>query len=500
MNLLSARKQAVGDDAAAAVSALYAQHALGLTRLAHVMLDDRAAAEDVVQDAFCGLYRHWSNLTDPAKAQAYLRSAVLNGSRACCGAPATDRSSTCKNPAMPPTLPTPRPTRAACRPGPRVGSGRAPPTARPAARGPGPALLPRSPGQRDRRGHVRRRVHRPVHGAPGTRQPRAHPQQGAVMTGVEDLLRSATRDKATEVTPESIRPLDVAALRGARARSRRQLPPQFARWPRLAVPLAAAVAVVAVVALSIALPRLLTAGAMGRRRWPAGSRVPRGEPRDPAVLRRSNRRRFLPGTPSGRHHRPVHDERRTARDRQRARPVRHVQPGRPRAQHGTFVVGAQRWQSPGLNSVAALTVTLMLLHFDPATRLASFSPLPVPTLYRGSLQSVALSPDGAQLAVGVQASPAVLDLDVYSLSGGAVRTWSLRGAAAAQWSIDSSDNGEGGGVTNPNAMSWLPDGHTLAFDLSESRRDQDPRGNGQGTRRRRSRRRAAGRQPGGVHA
>jgi hypothetical protein len=31
---------------------------LGLTRLAVVMLGDRPAAEDVVQDAFCGLYTH----------------------------------------------------------------------------------------------------------------------------------------------------------------------------------------------------------------------------------------------------------------------------------------------------------------------------------------------------------------------------------------------------------------------------------------------------------
>jgi RNA polymerase sigma-70 factor (sigma-E family) len=81
MNLLSARKQAAAETAAAAVTALYAEHALGLTRLAHVVLDDRAAAEDVVHDAFCGLYRHWPNLADPGKAPAYLRSAVLNGSR-----------------------------------------------------------------------------------------------------------------------------------------------------------------------------------------------------------------------------------------------------------------------------------------------------------------------------------------------------------------------------------------------------------------------------------
>ena len=52
------------------------------------MLGDRAAAEDVVQDAFCGLYRHWSRLADPAKALPYVRSSVLNGCRARCAAAA----------------------------------------------------------------------------------------------------------------------------------------------------------------------------------------------------------------------------------------------------------------------------------------------------------------------------------------------------------------------------------------------------------------------------
>jgi RNA polymerase sigma-70 factor (sigma-E family) len=63
------------------VTALYHAHALGLIRLAHIMLGDAAAAEDVVQDAFCGLYRHWSRLADQAKALPYVRSAVLNGCR-----------------------------------------------------------------------------------------------------------------------------------------------------------------------------------------------------------------------------------------------------------------------------------------------------------------------------------------------------------------------------------------------------------------------------------
>jgi RNA polymerase sigma-70 factor (sigma-E family) len=88
MNLiaaLSARdtRDATADtrDATAIVAALYAEHALGLTRLAQVMLGDRAAAEDVVHDAFCGLCRRWDHLTDPRKASAYLRSSVLNGCR-----------------------------------------------------------------------------------------------------------------------------------------------------------------------------------------------------------------------------------------------------------------------------------------------------------------------------------------------------------------------------------------------------------------------------------
>lgn len=68
-------------DAEAAVTALYRQHALGLTRLAHVMLGDRPGAEDVVHEAFYGLYRRWDRLKDPAKAPQYLRSSVLNGCR-----------------------------------------------------------------------------------------------------------------------------------------------------------------------------------------------------------------------------------------------------------------------------------------------------------------------------------------------------------------------------------------------------------------------------------
>jgi RNA polymerase sigma-70 factor (sigma-E family) len=71
----------VTTDAGSAVTALYRAHALGLIRLAVVMLGDRPAAEDVVQDAFCGLYRRWNQLSDTDKALSYVRSSVINGCR-----------------------------------------------------------------------------------------------------------------------------------------------------------------------------------------------------------------------------------------------------------------------------------------------------------------------------------------------------------------------------------------------------------------------------------
>ena len=64
-----------------AVTALYEAHALGLIRLAVVMLGDRPAAEDVVQEAFYGLYRRWHALSDTTNALAYVRSSVINGCR-----------------------------------------------------------------------------------------------------------------------------------------------------------------------------------------------------------------------------------------------------------------------------------------------------------------------------------------------------------------------------------------------------------------------------------
>jgi RNA polymerase sigma-70 factor (sigma-E family) len=63
------------------VPALYRAHWRELVRLAVLLVDDLASAEDVVQDAFVALHRHAGELREPAAALGYLRASVLNLSR-----------------------------------------------------------------------------------------------------------------------------------------------------------------------------------------------------------------------------------------------------------------------------------------------------------------------------------------------------------------------------------------------------------------------------------
>lgn len=60
---------------------LYRQQRMRMVRLAVLLVDDPATAEDVVQEAFTGVHRNWSRLQDTRAAIGYLRTAVVNGSR-----------------------------------------------------------------------------------------------------------------------------------------------------------------------------------------------------------------------------------------------------------------------------------------------------------------------------------------------------------------------------------------------------------------------------------
>ncbi|MGH8972376.1 MAG: RNA polymerase sigma factor [Acidimicrobiia bacterium] len=72
---------AVDVDVNLLVVALFEQEGSSLVRLARLFVDDRNAAEDLVQEAFIRLARSATRIEDRTKAAAYLRSIVLNLAR-----------------------------------------------------------------------------------------------------------------------------------------------------------------------------------------------------------------------------------------------------------------------------------------------------------------------------------------------------------------------------------------------------------------------------------
>jgi RNA polymerase sigma-70 factor (sigma-E family) len=64
-----------------AFEAVYERLWWPMYRLAAGLVDDRVAAEDVVQEAFTAVYRRWDSIRDPEAAPGYVRAAVLNAAR-----------------------------------------------------------------------------------------------------------------------------------------------------------------------------------------------------------------------------------------------------------------------------------------------------------------------------------------------------------------------------------------------------------------------------------
>ena len=63
------------------VAGLFDAEAASLTRLARFYVDDKTAAEDLVQEAFIRFARHHGRLRERDRAAAYLRSIVINLAR-----------------------------------------------------------------------------------------------------------------------------------------------------------------------------------------------------------------------------------------------------------------------------------------------------------------------------------------------------------------------------------------------------------------------------------
>jgi RNA polymerase sigma-70 factor (sigma-E family) len=64
-----------------ALTELYTAHYRKLVRIAAMLLDDTGLSEEVVQDAYVRMHAAWRRIREPAAAEAYLRTAVVNLAR-----------------------------------------------------------------------------------------------------------------------------------------------------------------------------------------------------------------------------------------------------------------------------------------------------------------------------------------------------------------------------------------------------------------------------------
>jgi hypothetical protein len=282
------------------------------------------------------------------------------------------------------------------------------------------------------------------------------------MSQIEDLLRAATRESAAEVTPESIPPLDVTTL---------PLPRRGPGW-RFGGPLApllAAAAVVLVVALSLVLSSVL---AVSR---PPSSPAPgiAGAPPYYVALTTA-----LPEAQNSLSEQPAQL---TVRSTATGTVLATVTAPRPYGQFvlvdgtaddRTFLVGAQVWHTNYVDAGQQIgePVRLFLLHFDPSTGQASLSSLPLPQFNGLYLESASISPDGTRIAVGYQSGHYATQIQVYTLPGGAERTWS---AALSPTSDSSGPNAIGLSRDNPASVAWAANDRTISFVWSDGTESTD---------------------------
>ena len=124
----------------------------------------------------------------------------------------------------------------------------------------------------------------------------------------------------------------------------------------------------------------------------------------------------------------------------------------------TFLVGAQVWNTrvAGVGTQIPEPVRLFLLHFDPATDRAALSALPLPQFNGLNLQTASISPDGTRVAVAYENGPQVSQIRVYTLPGGAERTWAATPAQGGPSDI-------GLGRDNPASVAWAANDRTISF-------------------------------------
>jgi hypothetical protein len=261
------------------------------------------------------------------------------------------------------------------------------------------------------------------------------------MTMLEDRVRGAIHAKAGEIPPDALPPLRLPgrpgrpAWRGLSGR----------RGLSLAAPIAAAAAVVAVIAAVFAAAGAIHLGAPPRPRPVATSAPPRyyvaltygsgyGKP---ARLGPAAESSLLPADA-------------VVRVTATGQAVARITPPRP-YQEFDAVTGAANDRTFVLAAVHGgwAATKFYLLRLAPGGRPGRLIPLRIPPPLTTDVTDLALSPNGARLAIEAGAPKA--SLFVVNLATGTERAWLPAGI------------GTGSNLGTQNSLSWTADGRTLAL-------------------------------------
>jgi hypothetical protein len=245
------------------------------------------------------------------------------------------------------------------------------------------------------------------------------------MTGLEEKLRAAITETADEIRAWEVPPLALrtASRLGPASAGRER------RWRRPLVPLAAAVAVLAVVVASLTVASLRPSQ-HSRRYDPAIASGPfRGAPRYYVEIALTRARQY-----NGPRHALV-------RATSTGAVLATISPPRPYSSlvavtgdvgDQTFVLAAVRdGGRRDARPYSAFPATrLFLLRLTPAGRPKPLTPLPIPEFGDyWTLTGLVLSPGGTRVAVGLYANTQkqLAEVRIYSLSTGSSRTWAGAG-------------------------------------------------------------------------
>ncbi len=287
------------------------------------------------------------------------------------------------------------------------------------------------------------------------------------MNTTEERLRAAASAVAGTVPSGSVPPLRLPAEQqyqaGSRVRQRRS--------PDWLTPLAAAAAVIAVIAMSVAVTHgplsgpdaRAAAGPDGTPPYYVALTAATGHAGAAAVIRRT-----ATGTPVARVAPPrpsdgftmvsgASDDRTFVLGAQVTLPAvsRSYAPlGPSRPEYSYAAQNRPDYSYAEQNQVRLVTLTeFQLLRFDAARQQARLSPLHLPPVTQ-AVSGLALSPDGRRLAVALS-RPGQLQIMVSTLATGSSRTWAGHlNRDLPPWL--------------PNSLYWARDERTLAFNWPES--------------------------------